>query len=837
MLQGIPTDDLLLTKETEDNLKDLAGNAMSTTVVGVCALAALLVGHSALPAGDGIGASRSIVPSLVPRPLAPPSEVTIDHRFGDYEQCTVELSPRLQGNAASFKKFLVEASLSVRMCVSEGQEEAIPFKSLVQCRECGHTASASNAYPPRKYEEHEYQGVAAMGSRVEPVTFRRKLLDLLPMRLTLGGFDLDRLDAPRDVNLCVWEEWVEILRGALITAQAVPVEFRLIDLVRTHIWTAVYSCHDTARLEARITKCGVTWMLFARVSQNDGPLKTILERPIARMNVDASRECVSMLDGKWEVCLPITSKVSLCIEGNGKRVPSWRSRIGLKGGLETEFQFENLTVSIESADSDQVSELKARIEGDYKLLPKCGGACGSLRKKVGKKLGGKDDDMYFFLSSGRKTLKNEDPYVFSPICHRAVYGEYNEICLQIDSEIDFRLVLAGGSLPEGATNSKIIVATLHGRWMIAENAAMKSSPCSNMVLVQPNSSLSVLFRPSAWQICPVLLSCTVQVTPSENIVIQCKKTGGSVEVNLQKSKKVFREIAFATSRLTLPSLFADGRWLELDQTELAASVNEEVIVCQKCAPTKPRVKWTLVSKGNKTTFVPVEDGRDAAVYERALKSRPHPWIVRLSIPEDLAAADTWVPLTLRIGCNAVSLVQRALGLFPVGTLARKSMIDLASGKRTPVSSKCTFEWRIVPHNDKVFTGFSRLSFTSNKQDVQAAQPPRFAKYGLRKEQLRSLTWMLLQESAKIPFLEEEVAEAVLPSLDWRAEGRVRRPVLVRGGIVADEVCILVQCRTINGLDDFASNSLCLLICSLGRLRQDRNHFGSHRFSRFPTWTT
>jgi SNF2 family DNA or RNA helicase len=36
-------------------------------------------------------------------------------------------------------------------------------------------------------------------------------------------------------------------------------------------------------------------------------------------------------------------------------------------------------------------------------------------------------------------------------------------------------------------------------------------------------------------------------------------------------------------------------------------------------------------------------------------------------------------------------------------------------------------------------------------------------------------------------MEEEVAEAVLPNLKWRAEARVQRPVLVRGGIVADEV--------------------------------------------------
>lgn len=48
LLQGIPADDLILTKETEKNLKDLAGNAMSTTVVGACMLSALLFGHVAM---------------------------------------------------------------------------------------------------------------------------------------------------------------------------------------------------------------------------------------------------------------------------------------------------------------------------------------------------------------------------------------------------------------------------------------------------------------------------------------------------------------------------------------------------------------------------------------------------------------------------------------------------------------------------------------------------------------------------------------------------------------------------------------------------------------------
>src|SRR6266852_6441235 len=40
-LQGLPIDELLLTRETEDQLSDLAGNAMSTTVFGTSVLVAL----------------------------------------------------------------------------------------------------------------------------------------------------------------------------------------------------------------------------------------------------------------------------------------------------------------------------------------------------------------------------------------------------------------------------------------------------------------------------------------------------------------------------------------------------------------------------------------------------------------------------------------------------------------------------------------------------------------------------------------------------------------------------------------------------------------------------
>ena len=41
-LQGIPVDDLILTRENEDQMADLAGNAMTSTVVGSAIVAAFI---------------------------------------------------------------------------------------------------------------------------------------------------------------------------------------------------------------------------------------------------------------------------------------------------------------------------------------------------------------------------------------------------------------------------------------------------------------------------------------------------------------------------------------------------------------------------------------------------------------------------------------------------------------------------------------------------------------------------------------------------------------------------------------------------------------------------
>lgn len=189
-------------------------------------------------------------------------------------------------------------------------------------------------------------------------------------------------------------------------------------------------------------------------------------------------------------------------------------------------------------------------------------------------------------------------------------------------------------------------------------------------------------------------------------------------------------------------------------------VLDELCVCTRCAPAKPSLKWTMV----KGKIRAIEDPIEAGEHERRLKHRPAPFVTQIRLDEDEVG-------TVRIGVNMQSLMHRATSRLPSEGRTESAVVS----------------WRI----DTSFIPAAKLSvkkysLLSNRPDPEHAQP-KF-KIPLRPEQLRSLGWMIRQEAKDCaPFMEEEISEAVLSPLGWRAEGRVQRPHRVRGGVLADEV--------------------------------------------------
>ena len=385
-----------------------------------------------------------------------------------------------------------------------------------------------------------------------------------------------------------------------------------------------------------------------------------------------------------------------------------------------------------------------------------GAACGSLHKRVEQN---DDDGLFFFIESGRCDMGEDDSFVLSKDFGRREYGEHLEVLAKLDQS--FRTTFDRKDAAK--YQSQTISTVREGNWV--RQSCIQVQHCTHSSqITYPKSRPKVVMDNNGWKFCPSIIKAKVPISNQEQIYRNCER--GLMEVNLQKSTRLFEKLSFLMSRVEIPDCVSHG-WLP------ASSESQRLVgdPCKVCAPSLPEVSWSVVTKGKRQIFMPLENGRDASVYEQSLKNRPHPWKVQLQTCND---NDTRESLQFQIGCNPVSLIQRALGLFP-STLARESCNEMPH----------LFEWRIVPHVEKQFTSFKKLTFTSNKKTAPASQPPNFKKYGLRPEQLRSLAWMLSQEATTEPFLEQEIAESLLPTWNWRAEGRVQRPVFVRGGIIAD----------------------------------------------------
>lgn len=129
----------------------------------------------------------------------------------------------------------------------------------------------------------------------------------------------------------------------------------------------------------------------------------------------------------------------------------------------------------------------------------------------------------------------------------------------------------------------------------------------------------------------------------------------------------------------------------------------------------------------------------------------------------------------KVGLNVVSLAHRALAQLPCHH-------DLSCCEpQVSWRLNSTANTALGRENSHVFT------LRSNRHNPEAENPSRFKSYKLRREQLRSLHWMIEQEENPKPWVEEEVTEALVTQLGWTAEVKVTREVLVRGGVVADAV--------------------------------------------------
>ncbi|VDC03470.1 unnamed protein product [Peniophora sp. CBMAI 1063] len=733
--QGLPVDELLLTREAPDQQANLAGNAMSTTVVGTSMLVALVLSQDLLRAGgsqpsktsDGLDDESES--SGMGGEMRVAKERDVAEHLSGLEQLVEKDFDSANIADVPLSDLLVAAERSARLCACEGRKD-ISAVEVQRCTDCGATTCVACGGRP----EHNYQPIDVQAHpRTPPSDFARILKSVLPMALTMTNLDVDMLEELRrslDVTIPDerWEQWRE---SALAAASS---ELRFVELKRQAHWVARYES-DFARLELTLHPTCPTWLLYAKPVSSlpaNADIRKVLLLPIARF-----RCSVSMFGGRWEVALPAVHDLELEIEGFGERVPSWESRLGLQGEqFKDKKVWSQLKVSVRNPG---VVRLDRSVAGVYTLLQRCGTANCALHVR-GKQAGdGKHEEpLFFFLDPSRCGKPDEDAFVFAVSHRRYDYGEGRPIIAKLvppwrQSDV------------EGAA---AVVATIPQVYIAVPTMVLKP-PVKAVTVASPASGLTFSADKDSCETARALL--VVRVPIGENDAEWPR--GVLHELTHTEERTTFRRVAWLIERVKVVH-DGFGAWHH-------ASYTHDPSACTRCAPRAPDIEW-LEGDGKAQ---PIENTTQAGEYERRLKARPAPFVTQL-----MQDGTTGV---LRLGVNFASLMHRAAARLPI----RADATDLE------------LSWRL--HTDFVPLGKLapyEFKLLSNQTDPEHAQPPNFGEFPLRKEQSRSLSWMLAQERYDAPhFLEEEISEAILEPLGWRAEGRARRPVRVLGGVLADEV--------------------------------------------------
>lgn len=301
-LQGIPVDELNFTRETQDQLADLAGNAMSSTVVGTAMVAALMLGANMFP-------DNTLSPDVmdVDRPSAstPTDQEKATRGVSQLQEGSIDLSAAAQ---RSLPRLLSQATLSARLCYCEGRDDVLD-RLVRRCIDCGSTACEKCGGKP----EHNFHDMDFSTSpRVRPSEYRPLLKEQLPMSVSLHALTNDVLDeaikaAGDSIATAKWRE-------AVLTAVSAPLSFKTDK--RQETWVVIYES-ASARLEFHLNELNPVWLLFARPDPKEpanSSLRALLMRPVARLLCKST-----LLGGIWDIAVPVSYSFPVTIEGTGQR--------------------------------------------------------------------------------------------------------------------------------------------------------------------------------------------------------------------------------------------------------------------------------------------------------------------------------------------------------------------------------------------------------------------------------------------------------------------------------------------------------------------------------------
>lgn len=749
LFQALDADTLDVTNLSQGDLRNLAGNAMTSTVVAAVIAAALNIFHPILSRGTGV---KVIEGQLL-------SDLKIIGKL-----------IKVASSTASYHKLSVREATELvfqsrRLCYCEGRIE-LATDLLQRCNVCGHTTCITCG----NHHKHSYDraGLGLPTSRMHPFQFEKEIKQRIPMSIRFNIdkssqpfielMDQMRDNRPKDINQSIWDLTIKDIENALCS----DVYYRC--SIRRQSWHIHFSSPlvegPSARLELVISDHKTEWFLYATVpateTLNSQRRKFLEKFPCARMRPTGK----DLTKGEWELYMPELKSVKAVIKGKGKLIDSYKVKIGLEDVPETRV-WDKCSVEL---SEDDAKLFDCDITGEYEHAPDCGQAYCSLHVQASSR-GTKQP--VFLLFDHEKSLRDPslDSFIFTDDIRRLEYGEYRRAFGRLEPVLhpsgSTTRIMNDASDPDSAASLTVLLdgdsvvqdITIHrdGCWVACAEISMDPLDQSNVEyhhLPPINMDLQSI---------PCLSPRAIFCCKAENV---CSISNRWVRGTWTELSKCSEETFFKEFRWLLEQgLVNSNHCQDTSKWQLALA---PAYLCYSCSPEAPKMLWTYTENNKQAPF---EDPSDARNYEHALKGRPSPLTIRYLI-------DNAGNAELKVGLDSTTLVHRAWGQLAL----------------TGNTDNITVSWRLITDDNPLSKPvFNALTLLSSKDEVPAPQPPQVINHRLRDEQLKNLAWAINQERKPKPFLEEAIVEDRITHINYRAEAKATRKVIVSGGVLAHEV--------------------------------------------------
>ncbi|KAI1389965.1 uncharacterized protein F4822DRAFT_219409 [Hypoxylon trugodes] len=754
-LQGLPVDRLEFATETQDQLRDLAGNAMSTTVVGAAMLGLFgAIQHASEFRGLKKFFTRAFenIAKTSIRPIANPQ---LKHVPDFSTAATSSL-----GNTSIMDLF----RRCRRYCFCNGSAKystndflQCTVCSTIRCRWCARN-------PPHKFGSAKRPPNFLVLNEVEPMLMRYFPGRIVNPITPYGLFKPENTHCPVGTLFAHHSDLMCELLSTTFYYRGIHV---------TEAVTIRYVGRAGFELRAVMSDHGIDWYLYLdpwsdlgerfgaalEISRTKkGPAYKQLTQPIAKATVEQGAPRVLPDPESW---------VFWCFQPREYNV--------------------QIEVSNSALEITEVSTIPDGFAGEsiwhsewvcgkYDHQPLCDAPENSLHAC-------KRNGMFLFKDVAKIEKPTKDGYVISDECRPLEPHEYREVYMMFTPNEDLR--------PRETESTKLARARTNGYWFKPDGSEADESSCYEKVACQivesakvPNSEKFTISKDEPEQ--HVLVEASTmrgRECDTFNVMRKYNSTDQNEWAVVEKSD--LQHVYDFISHLNVVLTGTEGLGVEFELADIADSIKPVDVwkagydhreYCQNQLPRKRYIR------ASETKYIPHHHSEPMAAYERDFKSRTPTFEVRLQCS---SVDNGMLAVRVRYLISPGFLGRKAAAYLP---LTRHHCTDLTAHVQVQPNVVVSENIQIdIRGSDKhKFEPFRKClkSLVKSECHTKRKEP---GKVKLTDSQLRSLDWMLKRERQNQEFVEEEIEEEILSTLKLRAIARAQRKIYHHGGILADNV--------------------------------------------------